>query len=345
MKILFKFSLLLCVIGIVSCGKKPNAMPDPVKELKTYSFADATKKYSIQYPSNWVLKEIPGQTVRAFSNPNVVERFVKFNDDGASGAEIEYSIQQLSDRTLEQVMDETKMFEATMYTAPVDVTVKGLTGKKITYTFDLSDGKFFGEKYFFLVDSTTVAIVDFAAFGSTFEAYKDMYSKVLSTIDFPEKVAKKVADTTKQTTEVELPSKNFRTFIGNGFSISYPDNFFNNRSRSGGAESSINFVNNRTGRVDCNIQVDVFDASKQNNLEKIVEDNKAKYRVSNASKTSIGGNTAYSMNYSFQKDVGSRVYFTVKNNKLYRITINWFRPDEANYLPLFMKSIDSFKFS
>lgn len=345
MKFLFNLSLVVCFIFVVSCGKKPNAVPDPVKDLKTYTFADASKKFAIQYPSNWILKEIPGQTVRAFSNQNVIERFTKFNDDGSSGAEIEYSIQQMEDRTLEQVMDETKMFEATMYSPAEAVTVKGVQGKKITYTFDLSDGKFFGEKYFFVVDSTTVAIIEFAAFGSTFDAYKEMYTKVLNSVEFPEKVAKKAPDSVSTVTTVELPSKNFRTFIGNGFSISYPDNFTNNRSRSGGAESSINFVNNRTGRVDCNIQVDVFDASKQNNLDKIIEDNKSKYRVSNASKTSIGGSAAYSMNYSFQKDVGSRVYFTVKNNKLYRVTINWYRPNESDYLPLFLKSIESFKFS
>ncbi len=345
MKSLFNVSIFVSILFIVSCAGKPKVDPDPVKEVKKYTFADASIQYSIDYPSNWLLKEIPGQTVRAFSNPNVVERFIKFNDDGASGAEIEYSIQKMSDRTLEQVMDESKIFEASLYTKPEEVTFQGKAGKKITYTFDLSDGNFFGEKYFFVVDSNTVAIVEFAAFGSTFDSYKELYTNVLKTIEFPVKLEKKGPDTIIVANEVEVPSSNFRSFIGNGFTISYPDNFVNNRSKTGGAESSINFINNRTGRVDCNIQVDVFDASKQNNLDKIVADNKVKYRASNPTQTTLGGNKAFMMNYSFQKDVGSRVYFSVKNNKLYRLTINWFRPNESDYLPLFVKSIESFKFS
>ncbi len=105
---------------------------------------------------------------------------------------------------------------------------------------------------------------------------------------------------------------------------------------------SINYSGER--RADCNIQVDVLDASKQNKLDKIVEDNRAKYKNAKPKDVKIGGVAAKVMDYSFAKDVKSRVYFTIKDDKLYRITMNWFKGEEKDYLPIFEKSIKSFKF-
>ena len=96
-------------------------------------------------------------------------------------------------------------------------------------------------------------------------------------------------------------------------------------------------------RLDCTIQVDVIDASKQKNLSKIVEDNKKAYGAATASKTTLGGVEAYYMNYSFGGNVQSRVYFAIKGEKMFRVTMNYFVPKQDVYKQVFEKSISTFR--
>jgi len=121
-----------------------------------------------------------------------------------------------------------------------------------------------------------------------------------------------------------------------------PDNFNSTSTNMPGTLYSANYIGKR--RADCNIQVDVYDASKQKNLKKIVDDNSATYKNATPSKLSLGGAEAYVMNYSPAKGVKSKVYFTLKGDKLYKITINWFVAEEKDYLPVFDKCVSAFKF-
>jgi hypothetical protein len=88
----------------------------------------------------------------------------------------------------------------------------------------------------------------------------------------------------------------------------------------------------------------VIDATKQKSLKKIVDENSPKYKNAKPVDTKIGGQPAYVMSYSFRKDDLSRVYYVLKGNKLYKITMNWFKGEEQDYLPIFEKSIASIKF-
>ena len=49
------------------------------------------------------------------------------------------------------------------------------------------------------------------------------------------------------------------------------------------------------------------------------------------------------MNYSFMRDVNSRVYFAIKGDKMYRVTLNWFVPKQAIYLPVFENCLRTLK--
>ena len=42
--------------------------------------------------------------------------------------------------------------------------------------------------------------------------------------------------------------------------------------------------------------------------------------------------------------VKGKVWFAMKGDKMYRITINWFTGEEKDFLPIFEKSVASFKF-
>jgi hypothetical protein len=47
------------------------------------------------------------------------------------------------------------------------------------------------------------------------------------------------------------------------------------------------------------------------------------------------------LNYSMVKGVQSRVYFMVKNDKIYRIIFNYYAVMKADFLPAFEKTVGS----
>jgi hypothetical protein len=50
------------------------------------------------------------------------------------------------------------------------------------------------------------------------------------------------------------------------------------------------------------------------------------------------------MEWKPRKDVKGKVYFAKSGDKIFRISMNWFVPEEKNYLPIFEKSIGTIKF-
>ena len=61
-------------------------------------------------------------------------------------------------------------------------------------------------------------------------------------------------------------------------------------------------------------------------------------------KATVGGLPAMTLTYSPTKDVERRFYFVVRNDKVYRITMDWFKPQRADYLAAYDRVIASFKF-
>lgn len=150
-------------------------------------------------------------------------------------------------------------------------------------------------------------MLSFDAFAGTFDAYRANFDNIIEKVQLAETYVPPVqtADTIIQQAEPQPPSATTRTITGTGFSIAVPDNFKGERGSVPGTMYSVNYVGDR---LDCSIQVDVFDASKQSNLEKIVEDNKARYKAASANATTLGGVERYSIAYSFRADADLCVF-------------------------------------
>lgn len=324
---------------LFGCGGAKKAEPVAITGLET--FKDESLGFGLKYPSNWMLRKQSGSQAVAFSSNNAIERFSKYDADGIAGAKISITAIKTDGKPLDQVVADSKEFTAESYSAPEKVTIDGTRGTKLGCSFDLTDGKFQSEKYFAMKDSMYVTIVELSAFGSTFDSYRKNFDEIIASITLATAPAPKEVKIDTVSSEPAPPSETMRSISGNGFSISVPDNFTGARTTVKGTLASASYVGDRR---DCTIQVDVFDASKQKNLDKIVADNKARYKATSTNATTLGGAKAYSINYSFVKDVNSRVYFTIKNDKMFRVTLNWFKPKESSYLPIFEKSVSSFKF-
>ena len=96
-------------------------------------------------------------------------------------------------------------------------------------------------------------------------------------------------------------------------------------------------------RLDCNIQFDVFGAQGLT-VEKVFDQNKGRYKGAVEGKASVGGQPAITLTMSATKDVERRVFFTMRNDKVIRITMDWYKPQRTDYLAVYDKVISSIKF-
>lgn len=332
--------LALVAVALFGCGAEKKVEPAQIESLEMYT--DNIMNFGIKHPANWQKAIEPGKRAVFFSDNAVIQRFVNYDVEGPSGAKIQISVQPLTG-TLEEALNASKAFESSVYSAPEDITLGGQPGKKITYSFELNDGKMQGEKYIAARDST-VTLVEIEAFSSTFDTLRPKFQEMIGSVQLGYKTAMPTVDTVSTApADTFKPASEVRAFKGNGYTMSIPDNFSSTPAKSSGTLSSTKFKG-MGGPADSFIQVDVLDASKQKDLSKIIEQNKKVYRVNDATQTTVGGQKAYYLNYTGAKDVNSRAYFVVKGDKLYRITLNWYRPEQSIFLPAFEKAVSSFQF-
>ncbi|MGA2297424.1 MAG: PsbP-related protein [FCB group bacterium] len=335
---IFSLVILFLTLTFWSCSKKGDATE--ITGLTSYT--DPLTQFSIKYPTNWFMQSMPGTRFLVFSTKTAIDRFIQYDPKGIAGAKIEVLMQKLVPPiTLDTIMQKTKRFTSG-YEPPQKVMIDGTPATKLVYTFELEDGEFNGEAYFATKDNQYVTVIIFEAFSGTMDAYRKNFDDIITSIKLAVTPKEKNADTITKVVEAEPPSKTMATKGGDGYSIEIPDNFRAEASQAAGTLSSRNYIGARRG--DCNIQVDVIDATKQKSLKKIVDENSPKYKNAKPVDTKIGGQPAYVMSYSFRKDDLSRVYYVLKGNKLYKITMNWFKGEEQDYLPIFEKSIASIKF-
>lgn len=255
------YALIACIAFVlVGCGAEKKATPAQIDGLEMYT--DALMNFGIKHPSNWQKAAEPGKRALFFSDNTVGNRFVKYDVEGPSGAKMQISVYEL-EGSVEDFLNNDKMFDASAYGPMEDVTLAGQPGKKLSYSFDLSDGKFMGEKYAAAKDNY-VTVVVFEAFSGTFDALHPKFEEMLSSVELGyKKEIPVVADTVAAApAEPFKPSATTVSFKGNGYTMNIPDNFRNTPTKSAGTLTSMKFKG-IDGPQDCFIQVDVLDASKQ----------------------------------------------------------------------------------
>ena len=330
--------LLCCAALVISTGcEEKKAEPVKIDGLETYT--DATTSFSLRYPKNWTIKKTPGERFVALSSAEVESRFVEFRE-GPSGAKIDVHVIHLKDQPLDQYINEDKIFDNSAYAPQENTTLGGAPAIKLSYSADAEDGKLKGIKLYSLKD-TVLTTLEIAAFGSTYDAYKPQIDEILST--FVCAGPAKLPDTKPDTVQAapEPPSSNFITAPGSGYSISIPDNFRAKGVKAAGAIGGSEYLGSR---LDCTIRVDILDASKQTNLDKIAAENKAQFAGASQSPTTLGSVKAYMFSYSPAPGIGRYAYLCVKDGKLYRVFVTWNKTEEAVYLPIFKKCISTFQF-
>ncbi len=333
-------SATLIVFIMIRCGD--DIEPTPIKGMQTYE--DTKYKFKVNYPENWAVNKTQGRIV-VTSFKEGVNRFSRYDPSGLPAAKIDVMAREFDTNitNISELADKMKVFEGKYYTGPESVMINGVEAQKYSYTFELEDGHFVGEFFVAAKDTGTATAITFEAFGGSFDMYESNFKEILNSIELAVTPEPMSIDTQFVEEESPPPSENLTTRRGDGFTIQIPENFDSQTGSMRDAIASRNFIGMR--RADCNIQVDVIDASEQNKIDKIVEDNRAKFGNAAPKDTKLGGTSAKYLEWTPVSGVKQRVYFAVKGDRLYRITMNWFIGEQDDYLPIFEKSIASFKFN
>lgn len=332
------FATLVSFLILSSCDRGPK--PVEIEDLKTYT--DPATKFSLLYPSNWSQSSVTGARFVVFSHDQVRRRFNQYDSQGFPGAKIDLVVVPIdSTNTLDSIIQKSFIFDKSLYEiAPT--TVDGVEGKKISYSFELEDGMFNGLIIAATKDGGRATLLQFETFANSYEVYKDRFDEIIASLKLAE-TPRQTVDTVFQTEEAEPPSMNLATRTGDGFVIGIPDNFSSeNIGKSAGALKSWSYLGKRRG--DSFIKIETFDASKNQNLKEIVEENRKFFANGTPQKTTLGGQEAYRIDYKAAAKVKGKVWFAIKGDKLYRVVINWFADEEEQFLPPFEKSVASFQF-
>ncbi len=331
-KKLITITIVFLSFFILSCEKKKIEKIE-VGKMKTYT--DPLYKFSINYPTQWKQMGEVGNA-KFYQSNEVANNFLDPVNGDRIGAEISVITKIIdSVNTLERISEELEndvlVTERSKIIKEEKFNIKEYNGKKIDFEIPVTNKiSIHGYQITFQVDTQFYAI-RCRAFGDDYESNQDLFTAITSSFTAPKILPK--GDIRPR------PSENFSNYETEFFSIQYPDNF--NFSKQNQSEKNLS-MELKGQRLDCTIQIDVENA-KDLNLEKAFIQKSAAYKSNSNGETQINGEQAKYVNYSMRKDSKSKSYFFVKNDKIIKVTFNWYKPDEDIYSSIFERVIQSIK--
>ena len=221
-----------------------------------------------------------------------------------------------------------------------DAKIEGLAAKKVTYSGAYDENTKIKAVCVATLKDSTIYYVQYAAFNDLFEPYQIVLDSVLASLTLPQKIV------IPKGVNPAIPLTQTEKYSDNYIQLEYPANFGSNEMpKKGDMISGVRFAGNKDGmRNDCSIDIDIRPAKKLS-LEKVVEQNSKFFSPKSKSETKVGGDRAIFLNYvpPKVKNIESRVYFIVKNDKIYRIILNYYAPMKKDFLPAFEKVVASIR--
>lgn len=331
----FVLGLSLCLMaGIGGCSKGGENLTITGWEKYHNQFFPI----SFTYPKGWSVSA-DGSKVNVYSNAATAPKFVDWGVEAPDGVRLLVGYQKLDSlqdvgKLIGDMYEEYK--SSGFKIGPLGKkTIAGVEWLTFEYSGKVKKELVLKEIRFAVVKDTTLYTLYYSGFNDVYEQGKAALDSLLSSFAFPLPKAQQKAQEL-----VEVPSPNFETFDNFALRMSYPDNFDTRTPRpSGNVTFSLEL---RGVRQDCTIRVDVIPA-KGLTADKVLDQNLKNYKVTSRGETRIDGDRAPYVNYSIAKGIESRVYFLVKNDKWYRVTMNVNSTLKKDFLPAFEKCIGSLK--
>ncbi len=334
-RILFLIGTLLPGICLLvpllnGCSGEQKIPPVAVGEMEEYR--DPVIGFRLLIPKGWIRNAEVGRA-RFYNAIDVDKKFLDPTADAPIGVEISVDANKTDDPAGRAKQTKDEMKASNFQLGPDQaVTIGGLPGTKVTYTGNYGNKNIVRGHHVWLVGDSIEYDLSFAGFGGNYEAYTAVFDSVLKTFQ-PGKPKEKAADPT-------LPAETMAEGTTALFTYQYPDNFNFINVPKGKNELVVEL---RGVRQDCSIRFDVF-STQGLTLEKVFDQNKGKYKALATGKATMGGQPALTLSYDPTPQVERRFYFAVKDNKVFRVTMDWFKPQREEYLAAYDKVINSFKF-
>ncbi len=315
---------------VAGCAGEKKMEPVAVGEMIQYK--DPGIGFVISYPSGWVQNAQVGQAL-FYNAQGVEQKFRVPTDAGPKGVEISVRVTKTSDPAGAANGIKTEWSQSGVQLGQEQaVTVSGATATKVPFTANYGEGNIINSHHVLITGDSVLYDLGFSGFGNHYEAHAAVFDAMLSSFQMP-KPKEKGRDET-------LPSETYSDYDAKAFAFKYPENFASTNPSKGQNEIVIELQGYRR---DCSVRFDVFGAQGLT-LDKVFEQNKGKYRATSSGKATIGGENAMYVSYSPTREVDSRAYFVVRNDKVYRITTNWYKPQTSAYVAAYETVISSIKF-
>ena len=325
--------ILSAAVFLTGCGKKT------IQVSEWDQFQDQFFKVGFVYPKGWVVAREANRIVIS-SSQEVADKFFDHDARKPDGlqiivaAERADSMQDYSKYIESYKKDQQEAGFAVQPTE--DTKIEGLPARIFEYSgaFD-EQTKIKAVRAATLKDSV-IYFVQYAGFNETYEPNKFVFDSVIATLTLP-----KPKVISKDPNAIALPSPDTKVVKNAVLEATVPDNM---SEIYPAVKGEVSFAMNlKIYRDDCTMDIDVRPAKKLS-LEKVVEQNAKKIaNISGKGTTTISGEKAQYFSYTPTKGIKSRIYFIVKNDKIYRIIFNYYVPMENNFLPAYEKIIASIR--
>lgn len=320
---------LAFLASLAGCGDK-QLVPVEVGTLNDYR--DPAYGFTIKYPARWKQLGTIGKALFTESQ----EMASKFIDPatGIEGAQVIVEILPFAGQTKEDIVaagGEALKSQNAEVQPGTEMTVSGATATKVTYSIQAtSRTKIFGFELYVPGD-TAVYRITAEGYGDHFAAYQPVFDAMVGSFVLPVIMAK--------APDHWIPSTSISEYPSPFFTLRYPDNMNVVDVKKGDKDFVMEM---RADRQDVSIHIDVFGAANLT-ADKVWEQNKGRYKARGSGETAIDGQKTYWVDYSPMKNISSRAYFAVKNDKVIRTTINWYAPQREVYFPVLEGMVRSLK--
>jgi hypothetical protein len=328
------FVPVLLAIVFLGCAKKEEPVVTVAVEGSAI-YKDPILHLEVAYPKNWPKAVEPGKRVIFYSSNEATYRYTPPFNEGVRGVKIEAGGMRGGKPEMEKAIAELKSeYSFAKFDADQAGSLGTGQGTMVSYSIDGGDGIMHARRTYAVSDSF-VTYLETAYYDNGEAAALPAFEMALKGIVIAHGVTAEQAAAAMQDA-----SGTMEKFSNEFFTVEFPNNFTAHSSKGTGMMTTVQL---RGERNDCSMQIDVFEAKKLT-VDKVFDQNKAKYpNAGGSGNGTIDANPALYLNYSPMANVSSRVYFMVKNDKVYRVILNWYKPQQQGFLPVFENCVATLK--
>jgi hypothetical protein len=322
-------AVLLVSLLVLGCGGKKEVTLLPVGAMQEYR--DPQYGFHFDHPQGWIAGGEAGRP-RIYNSLEAGQRFLDPTGPYPDGVLISVDVVKTTNPAQQKagIIDTLKAM-GIILGQETKVTLAGKPATKLPFEANYAAKIKESGHHLFVELDTVLYDLKFSGFGDLYASHAAILDSVEKSFTFPRAV--------EPGRDATLPSDVATAYDAKMFTFAYPENFNFENATKGNNELALSL---RGVRQDCSIQFIVFGA-KGLTLEKVVDQNKGKYPAAVQGKATISGQPAITLTYTAAKDVQRRVYFMVKDDKVYRVILDWFKPQSTDYLAAYEKLITSIK--